>query len=97
VDDLAAHTERVIRTALAEQGGMGEAVSRARGDDDLYARGLTSLGSVRVMLVIEATLMIEFPEAWLNRELFATITNLSTACIRLMDPAAVAGHWGAQG
>lgn len=88
VDDLAARIEQVTRAALAKHGGLGETVSQTGAGDDLYARGLTSQASVRVMLAIEAELSIEFPEALLGRELFATIANISAACLRLLDPAA---------
>lgn len=81
---IADRAERAIRVALADQGKLAEVAGKAGLDDDLYSRGLTSLGSVRVMLAIEHALCVEFPEEMLTRELFATIGNLVTACARLI-------------
>lgn len=86
VDDLAARIEQVIRAALARHGGLGGTIGQTGAGADLYARGLTSQASVRVMLAIEGELSIEFPEAWLGRELFASIANISAACLRLLAP-----------
>lgn len=88
---IAGRAERAIRAALADSGGLGELAGQAGPDDDVYACGLTSLGSVRVMLAIEGALSIEFPEELLTRELFATIGNLAAACARLISPAGVTG------
>jgi acyl carrier protein len=91
---IATRAELAIRAALAGRGGLGELADQLRLDDDLYGSGLTSLGSVRVMLAIEGSLSIEFPDELLTRDLFATIGNLTAACTRLISRADVTGGAG---
>jgi acyl carrier protein len=83
----AARVEESVRYALARHGGLGDIAGRVEANDDLYARGLTSLASVRVMLAIEEALSIEFPEELLTRSLFATIDSLVRVCTGLVRPS----------
>ena len=69
----------VIRELLADQGKLG---SRALGLDssaDLYQEGLTSYGSVGVLLGLEDAFDIEFADEVVTRRLFASIENLRAA------------------
>jgi acyl carrier protein len=60
-----------------------------RATDDLWAAGMTSLESVRVMIDIEDGLGIEFPPSMLNRSTFRTLATIQEAINRLPDrPAA---------
>ncbi len=66
-----------VREVLAEHGrvrvdGLGDG-------DDLYARGLTSHASVDVMLALEDRFGLEFPEAMLRRQTFASVEAICTA------------------
>jgi acyl carrier protein len=51
---------------------------------DLYAAGLTSFRSVQLMLALEQTFDIEFPDHLLNRKTFTNIHNICDA-IRLLS------------
>jgi acyl carrier protein len=60
-----------------------------RATDDLWAAGMTSLESVRVMIDIEDGLGIEFPPSMLNRSTFRTLATIQGAINGLADgPAA---------
>jgi acyl carrier protein len=50
---------------------------------DLYAAGLTSLASVRLMLALEENFNIEFPDNLLNRKTFSSIKHISDAITEL--------------
>ena len=55
-------------------------VSTLRDSDDLYeVGGLTSFASVQLMLALEETFDVEFPEAMLKRRTFASIASISEA------------------
>lgn len=65
--------EAAIREALAEHGRMGTDAHTITTDADLYAAGMTSHASVNVMIAIEDALDVEFPDALLTRDSFASI------------------------
>jgi acyl carrier protein len=46
---------------------------------DLYEAGMTSFGSVQLMLALEEAFDIEFPERMLNRRLFSSIASITAA------------------
>lgn len=55
-------------------------VSRLSDTDDLYeVGGLTSFASVQLMLALEETFNVEFPEAMLKRRTFASIAAIRGA------------------
>jgi acyl carrier protein len=68
-----------IRKLLAETGRLSLDVSTLSDDQDLYAAGLSSFSTVQLMLAIEDSFDIEFPERMLNRRTFATIAALEAA------------------
>ncbi len=72
--DLAA-----IREALEKFGRLSRPVPEIADGDDLFAAGFTSHATVNVMLAIEDSLAIEFPDELLNRTTFASITALANA------------------
>jgi acyl carrier protein len=76
-----------IRAILAEQ----ETLEAAKLDDDsdLYDAGLTSFASVQLMLALEDTFGIEFPERFLNRRTFSSIANIELS-LRELVPAKAA-------
>lgn len=51
---------------------------------DLYEAGMTSFGSVQLMLALEEGFDIEFPERMLNRRLFASVTSIAAALDELL-------------
>lgn len=70
--DLAA-----IREALAKFGRLSRPVDQIADGDDLFAAGFTSHATVNVMLAIEDSLDVEFPDELLNRTTFASIGALA--------------------
>ncbi|MFF5897542.1 phosphopantetheine-binding protein [Streptomyces argenteolus] len=60
-----------FRTLLASQ--LGDAVAaRLTADDDLFDKGLNSLGVVALVVAVEECYAIEFPDEALDRETFRT-------------------------
>ncbi len=62
-----------VRQVLSEQSLLRVDAAGVGTDDDLYARGLTSHGSVRLMLALEDAFDAEIPTRLLNRASFASI------------------------
>lgn len=50
---------------------------------DLYEAGMTSFGSVQLMLALEESFDVEFPERMLNRRLFSSIATIHAALAEL--------------
>lgn len=70
--------EERIRRLLG--GFIAGDVSRLADTDDLYeVGGLTSFASVQLMLALEETFDVEFPEAMLKRRTFASIAAIRDA------------------
>ena len=67
----------LISSVLARQTGV--ATERLKPSDDLWAAGLTSLESVRVMIGLEDELGIEFPTLLLARNTFGSIAAIAEA------------------
>jgi acyl carrier protein len=55
---------------------------------DLYQAGMSSHASVNVMLALEDTFDIEFPDNMLKREVFESVTQISLAIGTLQEKAA---------
>jgi acyl carrier protein len=75
--------EAQIRDVLRGHGRLNQDVSRLRPDDDLYQSGMTSHASVNVMLALEATFDIEFPDHMLKRTVFGSIASIQQAVAEL--------------
>jgi acyl carrier protein len=58
--------------------------------DNLYAAGLSSLGTVRVMLAVEEALGIEIPGELITFELFQCIESIASALAPLVREESVA-------
>ncbi|BBE72936.1 acyl carrier protein [Oharaeibacter diazotrophicus] len=69
-----------VRDLIAKHGGLSVSVANLADDADLYAAGLSSFASVQLMLAIEETFDIEFPDRMLNRRSFQSIAAIS-ACV----------------
>lgn len=73
-----------ICAILNQHGRMSADASTLKADDDLYQAGLTSHASVNVMLALEATFDIEFPDRLLTRSSFQSIAAIRSAVIELV-------------
>ena len=68
-----------IRKILVKHGRLGADAGALRTDADLYQAGMTSHASVNVMLALESTFDIEFPDELLKRSVFASIASIREA------------------
>lgn len=73
----------MIREVLATHGRLAVAASTLDEDEDLYRAGLTSHASVNVMLALEDTYDVEFPDRLLRKQTFASITAIRAALVEL--------------
>jgi acyl carrier protein len=72
-----------IRKVLEEHGRLPESPANLRDDDDLFDNGLSSHASVNVMLALEDTFDIEFPDALLRKSTFESIAAIRGALVSL--------------
>ena len=73
-----------IRTILTEQLGLPIDFDAIGENDDLYACGLTSHGSVNLMLALEDRFGVEFPDRMLRRKTFESIAAIRSAVAELL-------------
>ncbi len=78
-----------IKAILDSNGRLPVKADTIGSSQDLYAAGLTSFSAVQVMLALEETFDVEFPEKMLNRRSFASIDAIA-ACIAELRPEALA-------
>lgn len=78
-----------IRTLLDEHGRLPVPASTLGTTQDLYAAGLTSFAAVQLMLALEDTFDVEFPESMLNRRSFASIDAIAASLAVLVPDALV--------
>jgi acyl carrier protein len=65
-----------IRRVLRDYGRLGIDVAALSDESDLYEAGLTSRGSVTLMLALEEQFNVEFPDRMLRRGAFASIAAI---------------------
>jgi acyl carrier protein len=68
-----------IRKILKEHGRLSVDVQTLTDESDLYQAGMTSHASVNVMLALEGTFDIEFPDRMLKRGVFESIAAIRAA------------------
>lgn len=76
-------SDQAIRKVLVEHGRLAIDVSTVDVDADLYELGLTSHASVNVMLALEDSFDIEFPDELLRKSTFASVKAIEDALIGL--------------
>ena len=77
-----------IRRVLSDHARLPVDVDSIRDDQDLFAAGMSSHASVNVMLALEDTFDIEFPDSMLKRSVFESISGISAAIAELQAKAA---------
>lgn len=77
-----------IREILDANAGLSMPASKVHDDENLYALGMNSNASVNVMLALEDTFGIEFPESMLTRSVFESIASVRGALLELQGAAA---------
>jgi len=73
-----------LRRILAETACLEVPVETLSDTDNLYAAGLSSLGTFRVMLAVEDALGIEIPGELITFDLFRSIDSLAGALAPLV-------------
>lgn len=73
-----------IRQIIQRHGRLAGDSTTLAADTNLYQAGLTSYASVTVMLALEETFSIEFPERMLRRQTFETMANIQDAVTELI-------------
>lgn len=72
-----------IREIIGKHGRLSVDVSGLKDDSDLYSAGLTSLGTVNLMLALENHFDVEFPDSMLTRKTFASLESIAEAVAEL--------------
>jgi acyl carrier protein len=81
-----------LRRILSETACLDVPVETLSDFDNLYAAGLSSLGTFRVMLAVEDVLGIEIPGELITFDLFQCIDSLTSALAPLVHEESVAGR-----
>jgi acyl carrier protein len=84
------HLQQQVRSVVLQHGRLGS-VTDLKDDTDLYSVGLTSVATVAVMLALEATFDIEFPDRFLTRQVFESVQNISRAISELVGESRATG------
>ena len=77
--------EAAIGVILRDEGRLSIDPAELDVDDDLFAAGMTSHASVSVMLALEESFGIEFPERMLRKQTFESIAAIADALTSLID------------
>ena len=68
-----------IRNILKEHARLSSDISTLSDTADLYQAGMTSHASVNVMLALEASFDVEFPDRMLKRTVFQSVAAIREA------------------
>ncbi|MGF7131772.1 acyl carrier protein [Paraburkholderia sp. EB58] len=69
----------ILRRILSESACLDVPIDQLSDSDDLYAAGLQSLTTLRLMIAIEDEFGIQIPDQKLTRHLFSSIDSLAEA------------------
>lgn len=75
--------ESLVRDILRSRGDLAVPVERVPADASLFDAGLSSYGTVEVMLGLEERLGVAFPDHLLRRATFESIAALTAAAEEL--------------
>lgn len=77
-----------IRSVIAQHGRLSTDAKAIATDADLYKAGMTSHATVNVMLGLEGTFDVEFPDQFLNRSVFTSIDTIRDALVTIAQSSA---------
>ena len=77
-----------VRDIVKEHGRLAVDVDTLADEASLYEAGMTSHASVNVMLALEDTFDVEFPDEMLKRSVFESVASISSALAQLEAQAA---------
>jgi acyl carrier protein len=72
-----------IRAILKEHARLAVDVATLGDESDLYEAGMTSHASVNVMLALEGSFDVEFPDRMLRRGVFESVAAIASALTEL--------------
>jgi acyl carrier protein len=75
--------DETIKAILADHGRLSCDATQLQDDDDLYRVGLTSHGTVNVMLALEDAFDIEVPDHMLRKSTFQSVASIRAAVVEL--------------
>ena len=78
-----ADTKTQVRSVIAEHARLPVDVDTLSDDADLFVAGMTSHASVNLMLALEDSFDIEFPDQMLKRSVFESVSAISSAIAEL--------------
>ncbi|KAA0073007.1 acyl carrier protein [Tardiphaga sp. P9-11] len=77
-----------VRAIVGSMNLLPVPVDSLSDQDSLFDAGMTSFGSVQLMMAIEEEFDIEFPNSLLTRKTFATLDGLNSAVEQLVSQKA---------
>jgi acyl carrier protein len=77
-----------IHGIIMDHSGLGSTISALEDNTDLYRAGMKSFASVQLMLALEDTFEIEFPERMLTRATFRSPAAIEQAVKALQTSSA---------
>lgn len=80
---LSTETTSAIRQVLRDHARLPVDPDTLNDDSDLFAAGMTSHASVNLMLALEDTFDVEFPDSMLTRSVFETVGSIGSAITAL--------------
>jgi acyl carrier protein len=78
-------TKEQVRRVIGEHARLPVEVATLSDDADLFAAGMTSHASVNLMLALEDSFDLEFPDHMLKRSVFESVDAISSAIDELSD------------
>ena len=72
-------TKTLVRQVIAEHGRLPVEISTLGDDTDLFVAGMSSHASVNLMLALEDSFDVEFPDQMLKRSVFESVNAISSA------------------
>ncbi|CAD6553664.1 acyl carrier protein [Paraburkholderia metrosideri] len=79
-----------VRRILQETACLDVPVDTLTDHDDLFAAGLSSLGTIRVMMAIEEAFSIQIPDAMITHDLFQSIDALTNVITQIISDDSIA-------
>lgn len=74
-----------IRDILKTTARLPVDVAALADDADLYNAGLTSFGTVELMMALEEAFEVEFPDKMMNRRNFASVAAIENAILSIQS------------
>lgn len=84
-----------VRCILKQLDELSQVIDALDDEASLYDAGLSSFGAVELMVALESNFRIQFPDSFLTRKTFESISSISAAVQKLQQAdnvGAAAGH-----